>query len=96
MIRNPLRARRDRAQRRLAEVFLARPDACHFGWDTARAARISSGVLYPLLARMEVDGWLESGWEDPAPVDRPARRWYRLTELGRLELSALLSEEAAK
>lgn len=93
MIRNPLRARRDRALRRMAAVFLADPDSRHFGFDTSRAARISSGSMYPLLARLEVDGWLESGWEDPAPVDRPARRWYRLTELGRLELSALLSEE---
>lgn len=93
MIRNPLRARRDRAQRRIAEVFLSRPDAQHFGQETSRAARIKSDSLYPLLICMEVDGWLESGWEDPPPLDRPARRWYRLTDLGKLELSALLSKE---
>lgn len=91
---NPLRARRGRALRRMAAVFLDRPDGQHFGFDTARAARVSSGVMYPLLTLMEVDGWLESGWESPPPEGRPPRRWYRLTELGRLDCSALLGEEA--
>ncbi len=93
---NPFRARRERALRRMASVFLARPDDQHYGFDTTQAAGISSGALYPLLARMEVDGWLESGWQDPAPEGRRPRRWYRLTDLGKLEMAALLEQEVKR
>lgn len=93
---NPFRARRERALRRMASVLLARPDGEHYGFDTMQAAGISSGAMYPLLTRMVLDGWLEDGWEYPDPQDRPRRRWYRLTELGRLELSALVDEEVKR
>jgi DNA-binding PadR family transcriptional regulator len=43
-----------------------------------------------MLTRFELRGWVISGWEDPEPEDRPARRWYRLTELGKRELTALV------
>lgn len=88
---NPLRRRRERALRRIGEVFLAHPDAQHFGWDTSRAAEVSSGAMYPVLTRMCIDGWLSDGWAD-APPGRPRRRWYRLTPLGQRELTALLWE----
>lgn len=94
MMWNPLRARRERTLRRMAYVFLARPDAQHFAWDICRTARVSSGAVYPALTRMLVDGWVSDGWEDPAPPTGHRRRWYRLTELGRHELTALLDEEA--
>ncbi|WP_306365469.1 PadR family transcriptional regulator [Nocardia sp. CC227C] len=86
---NPLRVRRLRAERRLAAVLLALPADRHYGWPLTRQAGISSGTMYPALLRMQRDGWLTDGWE-PEPDGRPARRWYKLTELGRRELALLL------
>jgi PadR family transcriptional regulator PadR len=49
-----------------------------------------------MLQRMQADGWLSDGWEDPAESDgqRPARRYYELTDKGRLELGALIAAAA--
>lgn len=85
---NPFRARRERATRRLAAVLLEHPDDQHFGWPLFRSARIPAGGGYPILTRMLVAGWLIDGWEED-PGDRPPRRYYKLTELGRLELGML-------
>ncbi len=90
---NPLRAHRERALRRLVAAFLDQPDARHFGWEISRTAGIGPGYMYPLLIRMCAHGWLTDGWEDPPPTDRPRRRWYQVTELGKRELAALLRTE---
>ncbi|WP_148310140.1 PadR family transcriptional regulator [Nocardia otitidiscaviarum] len=87
---NPLRARRVRAERRVCAVLLALSADRHYGWPLARQAGVSSGTVYPVLWRMLRDGWLTDGWETPEPEDRPPRRWYKLTELGRRELTMLL------
>lgn len=54
------------------------------GADIMRAAKISSGTLYPLLMRFEEAKILESTWEPQRPEDlgRPRRRLYRLTGHG--------------
>lgn len=66
----------------------------HWGYDLSRRAGVRSGVLYPILHRMLDEGWLEDGWEDPAQLSgkRPPRRYYELTDKGRIELGALLQE----
>ena len=47
--------------------------------------RLSPGTLYPILERMERNGWLQS-----APTDRPnARKNYRITATGRRLLEEL-------
>ena len=47
--------------------------------------RLSPGTLYPLLARMERNGWLRA-----EPGERPnARKNYRITREGRRVLHAL-------
>ena len=50
--------------------------------------------LYPILHRMLDEGWLADGWEDPAQLGgkRPPRRYYELTDEGKVELGALLQE----
>lgn len=53
------------------------------GYTIARAAMTGSGKVYPILARLERLGWAESDWEAPEPLDRPRRRFYRLTAEGR-------------
>ncbi len=42
-----------------------------------------SGTIYPALDRLMKAGWIRSHWEEPAPDDRPRRRFYELTSTGR-------------
>lgn len=48
---------------------------------------LGPGTIYPTLARLERDGWIESAWETPDPLpDRPRRRFYALTRHGRTRI----------
>ncbi|MBU3030086.1 PadR family transcriptional regulator [Paracoccus sp. XHP0099] len=60
------------------------PNREHAGADMSRELGIVSGTLYPLLARMELEGLVSSRWEegDPKDLGRPRRRFYRITGLG--------------
>jgi PadR family transcriptional regulator, regulatory protein PadR len=42
---------------------------------------LQPGTAYPILLRLEHEGWVASRWEDidPRAEKRPARRYYRLT-----------------
>jgi PadR family transcriptional regulator PadR len=56
-----------------------------YGGEILRAARVKSGVGYPILARMERDGWAKSRWEDTDQLtltNRPPRHYYQLTDTG--------------
>jgi PadR family transcriptional regulator, regulatory protein PadR len=55
-----------------------------YGLEVAKEARLPSGTIYPILARLEAAGWLESGWEDidESAEGRRKRRYYRLTGHG--------------
>lgn len=84
--------RRTDAACKIARVLLADPDARHHGYDTGREAGVRSGSLYPILWRFLAAGWLADGWEDPAEAEghpRPRRRYYTVTDDGRLALTAL-------
>jgi PadR family transcriptional regulator PadR len=48
---------------------------------------ISGGTVYPLLSRLRKAGLIESRWEE-SPVG-PPRKYYRLTEQGREELTGM-------
>jgi DNA-binding PadR family transcriptional regulator len=65
-------------------AFLGEPSASRFGLEVSRASGLASGTIYPILARFESAGWLESEWEtiDPSIAGRPPRRLYRLTADG--------------
>lgn len=65
-------------------AFLAAPAESHYGYDLMRMTGFASGKLYPILARLQAAGWLETELEqvDPAAVKRPRRRWYRLSGEG--------------
>ncbi|HTQ91093.1 MAG TPA: PadR family transcriptional regulator [Streptosporangiaceae bacterium] len=78
---------------RVLRVFLADASARRYGYDLMKAARLPSGTLYPMLARLEDEGLVTSQWEPP-PGDgsgRPPRKYYQLTGEGvrvaRLELA---------
>ncbi|MBV9313138.1 MAG: helix-turn-helix transcriptional regulator [Pseudonocardia sp.] len=64
--------------------MLENPAADYYGFALAQATSFPSGTIYPILARLEAAGWLTSFWEqeDPAELERPRRRMYRLTGAG--------------
>lgn len=65
-------------------AFLQAPGTWRYGYDLMKAADLSSGTLYPLLARLADDGWLESRWEESEHPGKPPRQLYRLTATGRV------------
>ena len=52
------------------------------GYELAQVANVKSGTLYPLLIRLEKQGYLEAEWQQPAEGGRPPRHAYRLTAAG--------------
>ena len=78
---------------RVLRVLTADPSAQHYGYDLMKAARLPSGTLYPMLARLEQEGLVQSEWEAQREDagGRPPRKYYRLTAEGvrvaRLELA---------
>jgi DNA-binding PadR family transcriptional regulator len=64
-------------------AFLEAPRSWRYGYDLMKATDLSSGTLYPLLARLAEDGWLESRWEESGLPGKPPRQLYRLTATGR-------------
>jgi DNA-binding PadR family transcriptional regulator len=65
-------------------AMLADPTQEMYGLQISQAAELASGTIHPILARLETCGWLESRWEDadPKKMQRPRRRYYRLTRDG--------------
>lgn len=64
------------------------------GAEIARATKLASGTLYPILLRLEEAGWAESHWEDGDPHDlgRPRRRLYKLTATGARKARSAVKE----
>ena len=57
-----------------------------YGFDIMDATGIPDGTVYPALRRLTAAGFLEAQWEDKAEataLQRPARKYYRLTREGR-------------
>lgn len=52
------------------------------GYDLCREAQIKSGTLYPLLIRLEAQGYLAADWQMSDVPGRPPRHVYRLTAAG--------------
>src|SRR5579872_1928482 len=67
-------------------------DQARHGYDISKMIQIRSGgalqfhvtSLYPLLHRLEKQGWIEGRWVEKAEQRR--RRYYTLTSLGKAEL----------
>jgi len=76
---------------RVLRAFLADPAAPRYGYDLMKAARLASGTLYPLLARLERQKMVVSAWETPQQDGERPRRYYQLTgdgvRVARLELA---------
>ena len=48
---------------RVLTVMIADPSAQHYGYDLMKAAKLPSGTLYPMLARLQHDGLVDAEWE---------------------------------
>jgi PadR family transcriptional regulator, regulatory protein PadR len=79
---------------KVLRFLLDRPRESQSGAEIAKATRISSGTLYPMLLRMQKAGWLSSVWEeiDPREAGRPRRRFYKLTAIGQNNANRELAE----
>src|SRR5207342_1642815 len=67
-----------------------------YGFDLVRALAevdgmvTGEGTIYPLLSRLRRDGLVEPTWRE-SPTG-PPRRYYRLTEAGRIALNGFMQE----
>jgi len=66
------------------QAFLQRPVRELYGLELSEETGLLPGTAYPILLRLECEGWVTSRWEkiDPHVEKRPARRYYRLTSSG--------------
>lgn len=60
--------------------------AKHIQRTSDELLQVETGSLYPALHRLEARGWIEASWERSDKGKRA--RYYRLTRLGRKQLSA--------
>ena len=56
---------------------------------TEGALAVNPNTMYPLLRSLEAEGHVAGEWEHP---ERRSRRFYRITESGRVELERLAGE----
>jgi DNA-binding PadR family transcriptional regulator len=76
-------------------ALLDDPAKKQYGLELCAHAGLQSGTLYPILARLEQAGWVESSWEDPElqiTEGRPRRRYYQLSEDGIAQARLALAE----
>lgn len=60
-----------------------------YGHEVMERTDRPSGTVYPLLARLEQEGWATSEWETDEPDERrPRRRYYTLTPTGEKQARA--------
>jgi PadR family transcriptional regulator PadR len=78
---------------RVLRFMIDEPRTARSGAEIAKATKVGSGTLYPLLARLEAAGWFTSRWEDvdPHEAGRPRRRLYKLTGVGQRKARRALS-----
>src|SRR5258708_7756693 len=75
------------------QALLRAPGRDLYGLELADETGLLPGTAYPILARLENEGWVSSRWEDidPAAEKRPARRYYRLTAAGTAQAGAAVT-----
>jgi PadR family transcriptional regulator, regulatory protein PadR len=67
------------------------PDEELYGLKIAQNAGHKAGSVYPILARLEEAGWVESSWEREERDERgPRRRFYRFSPNGLIAARVLL------
>jgi PadR family transcriptional regulator, regulatory protein PadR len=67
----------------LLSIMLESPAEWRHGYHLSQVTGFKSGTLYPLLMRLEEQGFLESKWQESDRAGGPPRHVYRLTPSGR-------------
>ena len=77
----------------ILQALLRDPSRELYGLELSEETGLLPGTAYPILLRLENEGWVTSRWEDidPHVEKRPARRYYRLTISGAAEASAAIA-----
>jgi len=72
------------------QALLREPGRELYGLELSEETGLLPGTAYPILLRLENQGWVTSRWEDvdPRTEKRPARRYYQLTASGAVQASA--------
>lgn len=78
-----VRLRNSRQTLLLLDALLISPAHWSHGYALSQATGLASGTLYPILMRLEKQGWLETRWELETKAGRPPRHLYRLSGNGR-------------
>jgi PadR family transcriptional regulator, regulatory protein PadR len=66
-----------------------------YGLEVIERTGLPSGTVYPLLARLEGEGWVTSRWEAGDPGARgPRKRFYEITVAGAESARAALAAHA--
>jgi PadR family transcriptional regulator, regulatory protein PadR len=87
--------RKTHALVQVAAALMSEASGRHWGYELSRLSGVRSGVMYPILQRMLDQNWLADGWEDQVrarKAKRPPRRYYELTDAGRVALGGLLAD----
>lgn len=74
-----------------AMILQALDNGCVYGFSLMEATGLPSGTVYPALRRLERDELIRSSWEKQSIADaeqRPPRKYYKLTAVGRSALTA--------
>jgi PadR family transcriptional regulator PadR len=79
------------------DVIMSAPqDDPTWGLRICEATGHGPGTVYPALDRLMKAGWIEDRWEDPVPADRPRRRFYAVTSVGRVGYTAEQEKRASR
>jgi PadR family transcriptional regulator, regulatory protein PadR len=74
-------------------VLAAVSRSVRYGFDIMDSTDLPSGTVYPVLGRLERDGYVRSKWESQTVAQRekrPPRRYYEITAAGSRALAASL------
>lgn len=70
-----------------------------WGFAVMEATGLASGIVYPLLRRLEARGLVTSRWEEgeePQTLGRPRRRYYEASREGRDLLARSIEHHLAR
>jgi PadR family transcriptional regulator PadR len=76
------------------ELLLDSPRSWHYGYALSQRTGLKPGTLYPILARLAEQGWLDTQWSESEEPGRPPRHTYRLTAEGAKSARQRLAEFA--
>jgi DNA-binding PadR family transcriptional regulator len=75
------------------QAFLDAPGDETYGFELTRATGLPSGTVYPILRRLEDQGYISGRWaEIETDTQRRRRRYYALTGEGRRAAHAATAE----